>query len=91
MITRYRGSRLSSNQIKQLTDDKLIELLPDKSTALAGRVSLTLIQTIDQAVDLLERDVQKKCGEVLWLSVIDYDTRHRRGARADDLVGNRHH
>ena len=62
MIIRYTGRRLSSNQIKQLTDDKLIELLPDTSVALAGRVSLALIQTLDQAVDLLERDVQKKVG-----------------------------
>jgi transposase len=63
MIIRYTGKRLSSNQIKQLTDDKLIELLPDKSAALAGRVSLALIQTLDQAVDLLEREVQKKAGK----------------------------
>ncbi len=63
MIIRYTGRRLSSNQIMQLTDDKLIELLPDKSAALAGRVSLALIQTLDQAVDLLERDVQKRAGK----------------------------
>jgi transposase len=53
---------LSSNQIRQLSDDKLIEMLPDRSTALAGRVSLALIQTFDQAIDLLERDVQKCAG-----------------------------
>jgi transposase len=56
------GRRLSGNQIKQLTDHKLIELLPDKSASLVGRVSLVLIQTLDQAIDLLERDVQKKAG-----------------------------
>jgi len=62
MITRYTGRRLSRNQITQLTDDKLLELLPGKSAALAGRVSLALIQTLDQAVNLLERDVQKNAG-----------------------------
>jgi transposase len=63
MITRHTGKRLNSNQIRQLSDDKLIEMLPDRSTALAGRVSLALIQTLDQAIDLLERDVQKCAGK----------------------------
>ena len=61
-IIRYTGRRLSSNQVKQLTDEKLIELLPDRSAALSARISLALIQTLDQAVDLLERDVQKNAG-----------------------------
>lgn len=62
VIVRHTGRRLSGNQIKQLTDEQLVELLPDRSTALSGRVSLALIQTLDQAIEMLERDVWKYAG-----------------------------
>ncbi|MEN8168041.1 MAG: IS110 family transposase [Pseudomonadota bacterium] len=60
LIARHTGKRFSSNQIKQLDTDAIAALLPDQSAAFSGQVNLALMQTLDQAVDMLETKVLKQ-------------------------------
>jgi transposase len=58
LIMRHTGRRLSSNQIKALTQDALKELLPEP-VFVGGQVTLLTMRGLDQAIELLEQEVRK--------------------------------
>jgi transposase len=60
LIARHTGQRLSSNRIKQLDYDAITDLLSDPQAAFGGQINLALMQTLDQAVDMLEAEVLKR-------------------------------
>lgn len=60
LIARHTGQRMSSNQIKQLTEERVSELLADASSGLAARLSLSVMHSLNQAVAQLEAEVLKK-------------------------------
>lgn len=60
MIARQAGLRLGSNQIRQLDTDAVADLLRDENAAFSGQVSLVVMQTLDQAVEMLEAKALRK-------------------------------
>ena len=60
LIARHTGQRLSSNQIRHLTAKSINEFLTDTSVSFAGRISLSIMQTFNQAISLLEKEVLKE-------------------------------
>lgn len=58
LIVRHTGKRLSSNQIKVLTQEELKALLPEP-TFVGGQVTLSVKGWLDDAINVLEKEVQK--------------------------------
>jgi transposase len=58
LIVRYTGQRLSANQIKGLEQDSLKGMLPE-TICVGAQVTLLAMRWLDQAIDLLEHEVQK--------------------------------
>jgi transposase len=63
LIARETGRRFSGNQIKQLKDEQVKALLSEPQTAYGARVSLALLQSLDQAASMIEREVSRKAAK----------------------------
>jgi transposase len=57
LVVRNTGRSLSGNEVKRLTLEAVQQLLPDPRLALAVASSLVVVQTLDDLIDVLERQV----------------------------------
>jgi transposase len=57
LVARNTGRSLSANEVKRLTLEAVQELLPDRRLALAVASSLVMVQTLEDLIGLLEKQV----------------------------------
>ena len=57
LVARNLGLALNGNEVKRLTLEAVQELLPDPRLALAVASSLVVVQTLDDLIGLLEKQV----------------------------------
>ena len=60
LITRNTGGRLNGNKIKKLLPDEVSELVPYEEVALAINSNLSVMQTLQEQIKILEQAIQKK-------------------------------
>lgn len=63
LIARETGRRFSGNQIKQLKDEQIKVLLSEPQTAYGAGVSPALMQSLDQAASMIEREVSREAAK----------------------------
>lgn len=57
---RNRGTKISSNEVKKLTAERIVELYANEDLALALKATIKVIETLTAQTKLLERAVLKK-------------------------------
>ena len=57
LIARHTGKRLNNAQVKKLTNESLLKLLPNKTTLLAAQSALQLMNTFTRNIELLEETI----------------------------------
>ena len=60
LITRNTGGSLSCNKIKKLQPDEVSALLPCEENAMAVNSNLSVMQTLQEQIKILEQAIQKK-------------------------------
>jgi transposase len=63
IAARQLGARISSNQVKQLTDDAIDKMLLPADVALAIKANVAVIATLSGQIKLLENRLQKNVGD----------------------------
>jgi transposase len=62
IAARQLGARISSNRVKQLTDDDIDKMPLPGEVALAIKANVAVITTLSEQIDLLEKRLQKNVG-----------------------------
>ena len=62
ITARQLGTRISSNQVKQLTAAAVEQLLPAADVALAVQANVAVMDTLSAQIELLEKRLQKRVG-----------------------------
>jgi transposase len=60
ITARQFGARISSNQVKRLTVDKVAEMPLADDVALAIKANVAVIETLSQQIEILEKRLQEK-------------------------------
>lgn len=60
-IARHTGIRLSALKIKQMSDERLQELLPTDNVFLAAHANMTIMHSLTEAIEQLEQTVLQQC------------------------------
>ena len=60
LITRNTGGSLNCNKIKKLLPDEVSALLPCEENAMAVNSNLSVIETLQEQIKILEQAIQKK-------------------------------
>lgn len=63
IAARQLGARISSNQVKQLTDDEIDKMLLPADVALAIKANVAVIATLSGQIKLLENRLQENVGK----------------------------
>ena len=63
ITARQQGTRISSNQVKQLTADAIDRMPLPEDVALAIKSNVAVIVTLSTQIDLLEKRLQERIGE----------------------------
>jgi transposase len=73
ITARERGTRLSSNQVKQLTDAAIEQMPLPADVALALKANIAVIAALDAQIERLEKRLQESVGprpEYAWLTSV---------------------
>lgn len=60
-IARHTGERLSALQIKQMTPERLHELLPQTNVFMAAEANLSVMRSLTEAIEQLEQQALEQC------------------------------
>lgn len=63
ITARQHGARISSNQVKRLTAERIDQMPLPEDVALAIKTNVAVIATLSAQIDLLEKRLQEKIGE----------------------------
>ncbi len=91
LFARDRGHSLSANEVKRLTPETVVRLLPDPNQALAVQATLLTMRGLEAAIDLLEREALAQVRLPPSLPPAAQRQRHRPGAGLDHHAGDRPH